>query len=88
MAKKYVNLFYIFANTYIFLIYIVQIKRVHGRENESYLFGWDRLVLILILSSCAAGPNKLEKTPNEEGKTAGLFFSGGILGRGSCKKKK
>jgi len=91
------------------------------------------LVLIFVLSSCAAGPNKLEKTPNEEGKTAGfftglwhgliapitfvisiftksvrfyevhnngswynfgfvlgagLFFSGGILGKGSCKKRK
>jgi hypothetical protein len=91
------------------------------------------LLLVLILSSCVAGPNKLEKTPNEEGKVAGfwkglwhglispitfiisifsktirfyevhnngtwynfgfvlgagLFLSGGILGKGSKKKKR
>lgn len=90
-------------------------------------------ICIFILSSCAAGPNKLEKTPDEEGKVAGfftgiwhglispitfvisvfsknvrfyevhnngtwynfgfvlgagLFLSGGILGKGSRKKKK
>lgn len=31
------------------------------------------LVCVFILSSCAAGPNKLEKTPNEEGKVAGFW---------------
>ncbi len=31
------------------------------------------LILIFILSSCVAGPNKLEKTPNEKGKTAGFW---------------
>ena len=31
------------------------------------------LILIFILSSCAAGPNKLEKTPDEKGKVAGFF---------------
>jgi uncharacterized BrkB/YihY/UPF0761 family membrane protein len=91
------------------------------------------LILVFILSSCVAGPNKLEKTPDEEGKVAGfwkglwhgliapitfiisifsktvrfyevhnngswynfgfvlgagLFLSGGILGKSSCKKKK
>jgi len=90
------------------------------------------LILVFILSSCVAGPNKLEKTPNEKGKIsgfwkglwhgliapvtfiisifsksvrfyevhnsgfwynfgfvlgAGLFLSGGILGRGKCKKR-
>jgi hypothetical protein len=97
-------------------------------------FGTIGIVLLLIfaLASCVAGPNDLEKTPNEEGTVAGfwkglwqgliapitfiisifsksvrfyevhnsgfwynfgfvlgagLFFSGGILGRGSCKKK-
>ncbi len=91
------------------------------------------LILVLTLTSCAPGPNELEKTPDEEGKIAGfwkglwhglvapitfiisiftksvrfyevhnsgfwynfgfvlgagLFLSGGILGRGSCKKRK
>lgn len=91
------------------------------------------LILIIALSSCAAGPNELEKTPDDEGKIAGfwkglwhgliapitfiisiftksvrfyevhnsgfwynfgfvlgagLFLSGGILGKGSRKKKK
>ncbi|NIM58496.1 MAG: hypothetical protein GTO16_06075 [Candidatus Aminicenantes bacterium] len=32
------------------------------------------LVLIFILSSCVAGPNKLEKKPNAEGKIAGFFM--------------
>lgn len=31
------------------------------------------LILFFILSSCAAGPNKLEKTPDENGKVAGFF---------------
>lgn len=31
------------------------------------------LILVFILSSCVAGPNKLEKTPNEEGKVAGFW---------------
>lgn len=31
------------------------------------------LILVFILSSCVAGPNKLEKTPDEEGKVAGFF---------------
>ena len=31
------------------------------------------LILIFILSSCMAGPNKLEKMPNEEGKVAGFW---------------
>jgi hypothetical protein len=31
------------------------------------------LILVLILSGCVAGPNKLEKTPNEEGKVAGFW---------------
>lgn len=91
------------------------------------------LILIFTFSSCVAGPNKLEKTPDDEGKIAGfwkglwhgliapitfiisiftksvrfyevhnsgfwynfgfvlgagLFLSGGILGKGSCKKRK
>jgi len=91
------------------------------------------LVLVFILASCVAGPNELEKTPNEEGKVAGfwkglwhgiispitfiisvfsksvrfyeihnngtwynfgfvlgagLFLSGGILGKKGCRKKK
>ncbi len=32
------------------------------------------LVLIFVLSSCVAGPNELEKTPNTEGKIAGFFM--------------
>ena len=32
------------------------------------------LILIFILSSCVAGPNKLEKTPNEEGEVAGFLM--------------
>jgi hypothetical protein len=31
------------------------------------------IILIFILSSCAAGPNSAEKTPNEEGKIAGFW---------------
>jgi hypothetical protein len=31
------------------------------------------LILLFILSSCAAGPNKLEKTPDQHGKVAGFF---------------
>jgi hypothetical protein len=31
------------------------------------------LILIFVLSSCVAGPNKLEKTPNEKGKIAGFW---------------
>ncbi len=31
------------------------------------------LVLVFVLSSCVAGPNKLEKTPNEEGNVAGFW---------------
>jgi hypothetical protein len=91
------------------------------------------LILIFIFSSCAAGPNELEKTPSKEGKIAGfwnglwhglispvtfiisiftknvrfyevhnsgfwynfgfvlgagLFFSGGILGKGRRRKRK
>ena len=29
--------------------------------------------LLFAFSSCVAGPNKLEKTPNEEGKVAGFW---------------
>ena len=31
------------------------------------------LILVFVLSSCVAGPNKLEKTPNEEGNVAGFW---------------
>jgi len=31
------------------------------------------LVILFIFSSCAAGPNELEKTPNKEGKIAGFW---------------
>ena len=31
------------------------------------------LILVFLLSSCIAGPNKLEKTPDEEGKVAGFW---------------
>jgi hypothetical protein len=31
------------------------------------------LILIFVLSSCAAGPNKLEKTPDAKGKVAGFL---------------
>ena len=31
------------------------------------------LILIIILSSCVAGPNDLEKKPNKEGKIAGFW---------------
>ena len=31
------------------------------------------LVLIFVLSSCAAGPNELEKIPNKEGKIPGFW---------------
>jgi hypothetical protein len=31
------------------------------------------LILVFVLSSCVAGPNRLEKTPNEEGKVAGFW---------------
>ncbi len=31
------------------------------------------LILIFVLSSCVAGPNKLEKMPNEKGKIAGFW---------------
>jgi hypothetical protein len=30
-------------------------------------------IIVLILSSCVPGPNKLEKTPDSEGKTAGFL---------------
>ncbi len=30
-------------------------------------------ICVFILSSCAAGPNKLEKTPDDEGKVAGFW---------------
>jgi len=91
------------------------------------------LVLLFVLSSCVAGPNTVEKTPDTEGKIAGfwkglwhgliapitfiisiftknirfyevhnngfwynlgfvlgagLFLSGGILGRGKTRKKR
>lgn len=90
------------------------------------------LVLVFVLSSCVAGPNTVEKTPNKVGKIsgfwkgiwhglispitfiisiftknirfyevhnngfwynfgfvlgAGLFLSGGVFGRGKCRKK-
>ena len=57
------------------------------------------LILILVFSSCVPGPNDAEKTPNREGKIvgfwynfgfvigAGLFLSGGILGRKRRKKR-
>jgi len=32
------------------------------------------LVLTLFATSCAPGPNALEKKPNEEGKTAGFWY--------------
>jgi hypothetical protein len=32
------------------------------------------LVIILVLSSCAPGPNSAEKTANAEGKTAGFWL--------------
>jgi hypothetical protein len=32
------------------------------------------LALILLASSCAPGPNALEKTPDAEGRTAGFFL--------------
>ena len=32
------------------------------------------LVALLVLSSCAPGPNSLEKTADADGKTAGFFF--------------
>lgn len=31
------------------------------------------LILVFFLASCTAGPNKLEKTPNAEGKVAGFW---------------
>ncbi len=31
------------------------------------------LVLIFVFSSCVAGPNELEKKPNDEGKIAGFW---------------
>jgi uncharacterized BrkB/YihY/UPF0761 family membrane protein len=31
------------------------------------------LILVFILSSCVAGPNKMEKTPDDEGKVAGFW---------------
>lgn len=31
------------------------------------------LVLIFVFSSCTAGPNELEKTPNKKGKIAGFW---------------
>jgi hypothetical protein len=31
------------------------------------------LVLVFVLASCVAGPNKLEKTPDEEGSVAGFW---------------
>jgi len=31
------------------------------------------LILMFVFSSCAPGPNKLEKTPNKEGKIAGFL---------------
>ena len=30
-------------------------------------------ILMFVFSSCTAGPNELEKTPNKEGKTAGFW---------------
>jgi len=32
------------------------------------------LLLFLALSSCAPGPNSVEKTPDQEGKTAGFWL--------------
>lgn len=40
---------------------------------KSFCFIGICLVCILILSSCVAGPNKLEKTPDDEGKVAGFW---------------
>ncbi len=31
------------------------------------------IVLMFVFASCVAGPNKLEKTPNKEGKVAGFW---------------
>jgi len=31
------------------------------------------LILVFILSSCVAGPNELEKMPNDQGKVAGFW---------------
>lgn len=31
------------------------------------------LILILVTASCVAGPNELEKTPNQKGKIAGFW---------------
>jgi hypothetical protein len=31
------------------------------------------LILIFLLASCVAGPNELEKTPDDEGKIAGFW---------------
>jgi len=58
------------------------------------------IVLMFVFSTCVAGPNTLEKTPNKDGKVAGfwynfgfvlgagLFLSGGILGKRKRKKRK
>jgi len=32
------------------------------------------IIFVLLLSACAPGPNRLEKTPNVEGKVAGFWF--------------
>lgn len=41
------------------------------KKRASWVFV---LVIILVLSSCAPGPNSAEKTANEEGKTAGFWL--------------
>jgi len=39
------------------------------------LSGWACVFLVLLaLSSCAPGPNSVEKTANQEGKTAGFWL--------------
>ncbi len=44
-----------------------------GEEMKTFSIIGICLLLFFVLSSCAAGPNMLEKTPDENGKVAGFW---------------
>jgi hypothetical protein len=54
--------------------YILKAKKEKRRRNVKIvsIFGI-LLVLIFVFSSCTAGPNELEKTPDKKGKIAGFW---------------
>lgn len=48
-------------------------KLEKGKVMKLTAFVCATLFLVLMLASCAPGPNQLEKTPNEKGKVAGFW---------------